>query len=175
MIAGNARASHGLWTIRAVARNRHYWRFRVYALGDLDDVEIEPPARRRSDPSAAGTPWRSAAYPLIFAAPWSRLSDLGRLEIELPANIHALKALGATDVISLSACGSFREELSPGAFVLADQFIDRTSGRRQQLFRNRMRRACVYGETCCLALGDALSSAQRWHYPAPPRRNSMSA
>ena len=50
------------------------------------------------------------------------------------ANIDALKRLGVTDVISVSACGSFREELSPGTFVLADQFIDRTYAREKSFF-----------------------------------------
>ena len=45
------------------------------------------------------------------------------------ANIDALKRLGVTDVVSLSACGSFREEMAPGDFVIVDQFIDRTIAR----------------------------------------------
>jgi len=50
------------------------------------------------------------------------------------ANIDALKRLGATDVISVSACGSFREELAPGNFVVVDQFIDRTFAREKSFF-----------------------------------------
>jgi 5'-methylthioadenosine phosphorylase len=50
------------------------------------------------------------------------------------ANIDALKRLGVTDVISVSACGSFREELAPGDFVLVDQFIDRTFAREKSFF-----------------------------------------
>lgn len=50
------------------------------------------------------------------------------------ANIDALKRLGVTDVISLSACGSFREELRPGDFVIVDQFIDRTFAREKSFF-----------------------------------------
>jgi 5'-methylthioadenosine phosphorylase len=47
------------------------------------------------------------------------------------ANIDALKRLGVTDVISVSACGSFREEMAPGDFVIVDQFIDRTFAREK--------------------------------------------
>ncbi|MDQ2093741.1 S-methyl-5'-thioadenosine phosphorylase [Rhodalgimonas zhirmunskyi] len=50
------------------------------------------------------------------------------------ANIDALKRLGATDVISVSACGSFREEMKPGDFVVVDQFIDRTFAREKSFF-----------------------------------------
>ncbi|MEP1586454.1 MAG: S-methyl-5'-thioadenosine phosphorylase [Tateyamaria sp.] len=50
------------------------------------------------------------------------------------ANIDALKRLGCTDVISVSACGSFREEMAPGDFVIVDQFIDRTFAREKSFF-----------------------------------------
>ncbi len=50
------------------------------------------------------------------------------------ANIDALKRLGVTDVFSVSACGSFREELAPGDFVIVDQFIDRTFDREKSFF-----------------------------------------
>ena len=50
------------------------------------------------------------------------------------ANIDALKRLGVTDVISVSACGSFRENMAPGDFVVVDQFIDRTIAREKSFF-----------------------------------------
>ncbi len=50
------------------------------------------------------------------------------------ANIDALKRLGVTDVVSVSACGSFREEMAPGHFVVVDQFIDRTTAREKSYF-----------------------------------------
>jgi len=55
-------------------------------------------------------------------------------EINYRANIYALKKLGATDIISLSACGSLKENLSPGTFVLVDQFIDKTILRKKTFF-----------------------------------------
>ena len=54
--------------------------------------------------------------------------------INYRANIDALKRVGVTDLISVSACGSFREELPPGTFVLVDQFIDRTFAREKSFF-----------------------------------------
>ncbi|MEI4487662.1 S-methyl-5'-thioadenosine phosphorylase [Frigidibacter sp. MR17.14] len=50
------------------------------------------------------------------------------------ANIDALKRLGCTEVLSLSACGSFREEMAPGDFVIVDQYIDRTFAREKSFF-----------------------------------------
>ncbi|MFT6528020.1 MAG: 5'-methylthioadenosine phosphorylase [Celeribacter sp.] len=50
------------------------------------------------------------------------------------ANIDALKRLGVTDLLSVSACGSFREEMAPGDFVIVDQFIDRTFAREKSFF-----------------------------------------
>ena len=50
------------------------------------------------------------------------------------ANIDALKRLGVTDAISVSACGSFREEMAPGDFVMVDQFVDRTFAREKSFF-----------------------------------------
>ncbi len=64
----------------------------------------------------------------------------GRGHIQTPssinyrANIDALKRIGVTDVISVSACGSLKEELPPGTFVMADQFIDRTFAREKSFF-----------------------------------------
>ena len=50
------------------------------------------------------------------------------------ANIDALKRIGVTDVVSVSACGSFRDEMAPGDFVIVDQFIDRTFARDKSFF-----------------------------------------
>src|SRR5262249_32132704 len=55
-------------------------------------------------------------------------------DIKYRANIDVLKRAGVTDLISLSACGSFKEELPPGSFVLVDQFVDRTHTRANSFF-----------------------------------------
>jgi len=62
-----------------------------------------------------------------------RLSPTG---INYRANIDVMKRAGVTDLVSLSACGSFREELPPGTFVIVDQFIDRTFARDKSFFGN---------------------------------------
>ena len=55
-------------------------------------------------------------------------------DINYRANIDVLKRAGVTDLVSLSACGSFKEELPPGTFVLVDQFVDRTHKRESSFF-----------------------------------------
>ena len=55
-------------------------------------------------------------------------------KINFRANIDALKQLGITDIVSISAVGSLREELAPGKFVIIDQFIDRTFARNKTFF-----------------------------------------
>jgi 5'-methylthioadenosine phosphorylase len=55
-------------------------------------------------------------------------------DINYRANIDALKRAGVTDLLSLSACGSFKEDLPPGTFVLVDQFVDRTHKRESSFF-----------------------------------------
>ncbi len=57
-------------------------------------------------------------------------------EINYRANIDCLKQLGITDIISLSAVGSLKENLDPGTFVIVDQFIDRTINRKKTFFEN---------------------------------------
>ena len=72
--------------------------------------------------------------PLVFLPRHGRGHVLGPSQINYRANIDAMKRAGVTDLISVSACGSFREALSPGTFVLVDQFIDRTFAREKSFF-----------------------------------------
>ncbi len=71
---------------------------------------------------------------LVFLPRHGRGHRLSPSAINYRANLWALKAAGCTDVLSLSACGSLREDLAPGMFVLVDQFIDRTFAREKSFF-----------------------------------------
>ncbi|MEL6317044.1 MAG: S-methyl-5'-thioadenosine phosphorylase, partial [Pseudomonadota bacterium] len=75
------------------------------------------------------------------------------------ANIDALKRLGVTDVISISACGSFREEMAPGHFVLVDQFIDRTRLRETSFFGAGCVAHVSVAEPVCPRLGGIAAAA----------------
>ncbi len=72
--------------------------------------------------------------PLVFLPRHGRSHTLPPNAVNYRANVDALKRSGVTDILSLSAVGSFREELSPGTFVLVDQFIDRTIQRDKSFF-----------------------------------------
>ncbi|MDU8926129.1 S-methyl-5'-thioadenosine phosphorylase [Alisedimentitalea sp. MJ-SS2] len=75
------------------------------------------------------------------------------------ANIAALKQLGVTDVISVSACGSFREEMKPGDFVVVDQFIDRTFAREKSFFGPGLVAHVSVAHPTCPRLGSACFEA----------------
>jgi 5'-methylthioadenosine phosphorylase len=77
------------------------------------------------------------------------------------ANIDALKRLGVTDVISVSACGSFREDMAPGDFVIVDQFIDRTFAREKSFFGTGCVAHVSVAHPTCPRLGDACETAAR--------------
>jgi 5'-methylthioadenosine phosphorylase len=77
------------------------------------------------------------------------------------ANIDALKRLGVTDVISVSACGSFREEMAPGDFVIVDQFIDRTFAREKSFFGQGCVAHVSVAHPTCPRLGAAALQAAR--------------
>lgn len=90
------------------------------------------------------TPWGAPSDEILFAEiaglPIRFLPRHGRghpvppSAINFRANIDALKRSGVTDLVSISACGSLRENLPPGHFVLVDQFVDRTFAREKSFF-----------------------------------------
>jgi 5'-methylthioadenosine phosphorylase len=75
------------------------------------------------------------------------------------ANIDALKRAGVTDIVSVSACGSLREDLPPGTFVIVDQFIDRTFARAKSFFGAGCVAHVSMAHPVCARLGDALEVA----------------
>jgi len=85
-----------------------------------------------------------------------RLSPSG---INYRANIDALKRAGCTDILSLSAVGSLREDLPPGRFVIVDQFIDRTFAREKSFFGNGLVAHVSMAHPVCPRLGEALAAA----------------
>jgi 5'-methylthioadenosine phosphorylase len=77
------------------------------------------------------------------------------------ANIDALKRLGCTDVLSVSACGSFREDMAPGDFVIVSDFIDRTFAREKSFFGTGCVAHVSVAHPVCARLGDAVELAGR--------------
>jgi 5'-methylthioadenosine phosphorylase len=71
---------------------------------------------------------------VVFMPRHGRGHRIGPSQVNYRANIDVLKRVGCTDLISLSACGSLKEEIAPGDFVIVDQFIDRTTARDRSFF-----------------------------------------
>src|SRR3546814_11020735 len=103
--------------------------YQMAAVEDAELVEIETPWGKPSDSLLLG---RIGDTPVAFLPRHGRGHRLTPTELNYRANIAALKMVGCTDVLSVSACGSFREELPPGTFVLVAQYVDRTRRRRSE-------------------------------------------
>ena len=82
-------------------------------------------------------------------------------EINFRANIDALKRLGVTDIVSVSAVGSLHESLAPGTFVIVDQFIDRTFAREKSFFGSGLVAHVSMAHPVCHRLGDHLYAAAK--------------
>ncbi len=75
------------------------------------------------------------------------------------ANIAALKMIGATDIVSVSACGSFREDLPPGSFLIVDQYIDRTIARDKSFFGTGCVGHVAFAKPTCARVSSACATA----------------
>lgn len=133
----------------------------IYGIEGLEDAQW-----RRVE-----TPWGDASDEILFGRLGGTdicfLPRHGRGHVQSPssinyrANIDALKRSGVTDVISLSAVGSFREEMAPGDFVIVDQFIDRTFAREKSFFGPGCVAHVSVAHPVCPRLGDALEGAAK--------------
>jgi 5'-methylthioadenosine phosphorylase len=106
----------------------------IYDLPGLQNVREERVASPWGEPSAPLRVGDIAGLPVVFLTRHDKGHRLSPSDINYRANIDALKRVGVTDLVSLSACGSFKEELPPGTFVLVDQFVDRTYRRESSFF-----------------------------------------
>ena len=106
----------------------------LYRIEGLEGGEWQPVESPWGTPSDAVLTGRLGEVPVAFLPRHGRGHRLGPTDINYRANIDALKRVGVTDLISVSACGSFREAMAPGDFVLVDQFIDRTVNRDKTFF-----------------------------------------
>jgi 5'-methylthioadenosine phosphorylase len=106
----------------------------IYELPGLTNVAEKRIASPWGEPSAALITGEIAGLPIVFLPRHDAGHRLSPSDINYRANIDVLKRAGVTDLISLSACGSFKEELPPGTFVLVDQFVDRTHNRASSFF-----------------------------------------
>ena len=106
----------------------------IYDLPGLSNVReqrIKSPWGEPSGPLRIGD---IDGLPVVFLSRHDQGHRLSPSDINYRANIDTLKRAGVTDLVSLSACGSFREDVPPGTFVLVDQFVDRTHKRESSFF-----------------------------------------
>jgi 5'-methylthioadenosine phosphorylase len=106
----------------------------IYDLPGLEKVRSRKIKSPWGEPSAPLRTGEIAGLPVVFLSRHDQGHRLSPSDINYRANIDVLKRAGVTDLVSLSACGSFREELAPGTFVLIDQFVDRTHKRESSFF-----------------------------------------
>jgi len=106
----------------------------IYDLPGLENVREQRVKSPWGEPSAALRIGAIAGLPVVFLSRHDKGHRLSPSDINYRANIDVLKRVGVTDLVSLSACGSFKEELPPGTFVLVDQFVDRTYKRESSFF-----------------------------------------
>ncbi len=106
----------------------------IYDLPGLQSVREERIESPWGEPSAALRIGDIDGLPIVFLTRHDKGHRLSPSDINYRANIDVMKRAGVTDLISLSACGSFKEELPPGTFVLVDQFVDRTFNRDSSFF-----------------------------------------
>jgi 5'-methylthioadenosine phosphorylase len=117
---------------------------------------VESPWGPPSDDVLTG---RIAGVDCVFLPRHGRGHRLTPSAVNYRANIDALKRAGVTDVISVSACGSLKEELAPGTFVLVDQFIDLTRRRENSFFGPGLVAHVGMGHPVCPKLAHALAEA----------------
>src|SRR5215207_9397848 len=111
----------------------------IYDLPGLENTREDEIASPWGEPSAPLIRGEIEGLPVVFLPRHDKGHRLSPSDINYRANIDVLKRAGVTDLVSLSACGSFKEDLPPGTFVLIDQFVDRTHRRESSFFG----RGCV--------------------------------
>ena len=133
-------------------------------LYDIDGLEektwkrVETPWGEPSDELLFG---RLDGVRCVFLPRHGRGHPKSPTHLNYRANIDALKRSGVTDVLSLSAVGSFRHELPPGHFVIVDQFIDRSFAREKSFFGDGIVAHVSMGHPVCSRLGDSIEAAAR--------------
>ncbi len=131
----------------------------VYDIEGLEKTEwrrVESPFGEPSDELLFG---ELEGQRIIFLPRHGRGHRLPPSALDFRANIDALKRSGVTEIVSVSAVGSLREDLAPGTFVIVDQFIDRTFARNKSFFGEGLVAHVSMAEPVCGRLGDHLEAA----------------
>jgi 5'-methylthioadenosine phosphorylase len=139
----------------------------VYNIEGLENTRWVKAASSFGEPSEEVLIGELNGQPIAFLPRHGRGHKIPPSEINYRANIDALKRLGVTDIVSVSAVGSLREHLTPGMFVIVDQFIDRTFAREKSFFGNGLVAHVSMAHPVCSRLGQHLyAAAQQVGIPA---------
>ena len=133
----------------------------IYDIEGLEEAEWVTVETPWGAPSDAIMTRRLSGVEMAFLPRHGRGHVHAPADVPYRANIDALKRLGCTDVISVSACGSFREAMKPGDFVIVDQFIDRTIAREKSFFGSGCVAHVSVAHPTCPRLGAACAEAAR--------------
>ncbi|WP_035383589.1 S-methyl-5'-thioadenosine phosphorylase [Ferriphaselus sp. R-1] len=133
----------------------------VYDIAGLSNTRWEQVASPFGEPSDELLFGELDGLELVFLPRHGRGHRLPPSEINFRANIDALKRVGVTDIISVSAVGSLREDLTPGTFVIVDQFVDRTFARTKSFFGTGLVAHVSVAKPVCARLGDHIEAAAR--------------
>src|SRR5579864_2298332 len=106
----------------------------IYDLPGLEKTQTKVISSPWGEPSGPLLTGEIDGLPIVFLSRHDKGHRFSPSDINYRANIDVLKRAGVTDLVSLSACGSFKENLPPGLFVLVDQFVDRTVKRESSFF-----------------------------------------
>src|ERR1700690_235880 len=128
----------------------------IEGLGDVEEVHVETPFGPPSDAIVRGRLDRTT---MLFLPRHGRGHAIAPHEINFRANVCALKKLGATHLISVSAVGSMKEHIAPGDFVVVDQFIDLTRRRPSTFFEDGLVAHVGFADPVCPHLAAALALA----------------
>jgi 5'-methylthioadenosine phosphorylase len=131
----------------------------IYDIDGLQNTSWEKVSSPFGEPSDELLMGDLDGQKMVFLPRHGRGHRIPPAELNFRANIDALKRVGVTEIISVSACGSLKEELPPGHFVIADQFIDRTIDRAKSFFSSGLVAHVGLGHPVCGRLGDALEVA----------------
>jgi 5'-methylthioadenosine phosphorylase len=128
----------------------------IPGLAEVEEVRVETPFGPPSDLVIRG---RLGDTVLLFLPRHGRGHRIPPHQIDARANVCALKKLGATHLVSISAVGSMKEEIAPGDFVVVDQFIDLTKGRTSTYFTDGIVGHVAFADPVCEDLSAAVAGA----------------
>jgi len=132
--------------------------YNIEGLTDTKWVKVETPWGEPSDEFLTG---HFEGHKVVFLPRHGRGHKHSPTTLNYRANIDAFKRLGVTDLLSLSAVGSLKEDLPPGHFVIVDQFIDRSFARPKSFFESGLVAHVSMAHPVCPRLGDALEDSAK--------------